>query len=264
MRQARPAATVPPARTPTHRSATEDVASIADGWLEIVSTHGRHPRDDVERHARGLDVVLFDMDGTLVVESSWEMLHEAHGVSNEANWRRYQRGELDDVEFMRSDIALWHVGGRDVHVDDLDRVLARATVFDGAREVIAGLKERGIATCIVSGGVDLLAHRVSDALGIDMYVANGIRLRESGHLHGDGIGFVEIRDKGRMARDVLRALDVPAERAAAVGNSAFDVPMFRACSFGVAFNPSDKWVEKAARAVVPAPDMRPVLDALLG
>lgn len=249
---------------PTHRSAREDPLSIADGWLQVVSTRHTDPREDVQRHERGLDLVLFDMDGTLIEGSSWEMLHEGHGVSNEDNWQRYQRGELDDVEFIRSDIAMWHVGGREVHVTDLEKMLAHVKPFEGARDVIDGLRAQGIATCILSGGVDLLAHRICDELGIDMYVANGMRLKESGHLHGDGLSFVEIRDKGRMAREILRKLDVPPERAAAVGNSAYDVPMFRACAFGVAFNPSDNWVRRAARTVVERPPMQPVLDALLG
>lgn len=248
--------------TPTQRSAREDPLGLADGWLQVVSTRHADPRQDVAE-GRGLDLVLFDMDGTLVEGSSWELLHEAQGVSNEHNWLRYQRGELDDLEFIRSDIALWRIGGREVHVDDLARALDRAVIMDGAREVVAGLRERGIATCIVSGGLDLLARRVCLELGIDMYVANGIRLRESGHVDGEGILYVEIRDKGKASRDILRKLGVAPERAAAVGNSAFDVPMFRACSFGVAFNPSDHVVRRAARHVVEGQDMRPVLTALV-
>ncbi|HEX2022768.1 MAG TPA: HAD family phosphatase [Candidatus Thermoplasmatota archaeon] len=250
--------------TPTHRSAREDPLAIADGWLQVVSARQASPREDARRPDAPLDLVIFDMDGTLVDASSWEIVHAAHGVSNDHNWRRYQRGELDDVEFMRSDIALWHVGGREVHVEDVARMLERAPLMPGAREVVAGLRARGVATCILSGGIDLLARRVCLDLGIDMYVANGLRLRESGHLQGDGIPFVEIRDKGRTAREILRKLGVPRERAAAVGNSAYDVPMFEACAFGVAFDPADPAVRRAARFVVEGKDMRPVLDRLLG
>lgn len=249
--------------TPTHRSAREDPAAIADGWLQIVSTRHLDPREDVDRSKPGLELVFLDMDGTLVPGSTWEALHEHFGVSNESNWLRYQRGELDDIEFIRSDIALWHVGGREVHVDDVQRVLDTHPFMDGAREVVAGLRERGIATCIVSGGLDLLARRVCQELGIDMYVANGVRLRESGHLTGEGFVFVEIKDKGRVTRDILRRLGVPGERTAAVGNSAYDVPMFREAGFGIAFNPSDDYVRRKAKHVVEGVDMRPVLPLLL-
>lgn len=241
----------------------EDPVSLAEGWLQVVSTRHASPREDVDREKPGLELVLLDMDGTLVPGSTWEVLHEAYGVSNEQNWLRYQRGELDDLAFIRSDVALWRVPDRNVHVDDLVAVLDKVPMMDGARELVAGLRERGVATCILSGGLDLLARRVCLELGIDMYVANGLRLLESGHLHGDGFVFVEIRDKGKAAREILRRLGVPKHRAAAVGNSAYDVPMFRQTGLGVAFNPSDDWVRRAADHVVEGTDMRRVLPLLL-
>lgn len=251
--------------TPTHRSAREDPMGLAEGWLQVVSTrHPLDPRQDVDRSKPGLELVLFDMDGTLVDASSWEMVHEHFGVSNEENWRRYRRGEMDDVAFLRSDIALWTVGGREVHVDEVCGIVEKAPLMPGAKELVAGLRARGVATCILSGGLDLLARKVCLDLGIDMYVANGLRLKESGHLHGEGILYVEVKDKARTTREILRKLGVPRSRAAAVGNSAYDVPMFRECAFGVAVNPSDDWVRRHARRVVEGKDLRPVLAHLLG
>ncbi|MEA3202201.1 MAG: phosphoserine phosphatase [Thermoplasmata archaeon] len=246
--------------TPTHRSAREPV-SLADGWLQVVSTHHKSPWEDVDRKREGLELVLFDMDGTLVHGSAWERLHEAFGVSNEANWQAYQRGAIDDHQFIRSDIALWQ--GRDVHVSEIEEVLRHAPVMDGAREVVDGLRRLGIATCILSGGLDILARRVCEEVGVDMYVANGIRLRDTGHVHGEGIVWVEIHDKGKMAREIRRKLGVPRERTASVGNSAYDVPMFRETGFGIAFNPSDDIVRRRASRVVEGTDMRPVLRHLL-
>ena len=250
--------------TPTHRSSTEAV-SLADGWLQVVSTGHRDPRDDVDRSKPGLELVLLDMDGTLVHGSTWEILHEHYGVSNEANWLRYQRGELDDQQFIRSDVALWRIDERPIHVEEIDRILhERTRIMDGAKELVDALRARGIATCIVSGGLDLLARRVCQELGIDMYVANGLRLNDAGHITGEGILFLEIKDKGRPTREILRKLGVPRERTAAVGNSAYDVPMFREAGFGVAFNPSDHWVRRNAKAVVEGTDMREVIPHLLG
>lgn len=249
--------------TPTHRSARGDTLDLSEGWLSVVSTRHHDPRRDVphERNAP-LDLVLFDMDGTLIQESSWEMVHAAFGVSNEANWQRYQKGELDDVAFMRSDIAMW-LTDRRVHVREVEEVLEKAHVFEGAEQVVRALKEQHVATCILSGGIDILARRVCERLDIDMFVANGLRLEESGHLQGDGLPLVQINDKSRTTRDILARLDVAPARAAAVGNSAYDVPMFRECAFGVAFNPSDEFVRRHARHVVPGPDMRPVAHHLL-
>lgn len=248
--------------TPTHRSAREDPLAVADGWLQVVSTRHASPRDDIDRTKPGLELVLLDMDGTLIDASSWEMIHQAYGVSNQENWGRYQRGELDDVEFMRSDIALWHVKNPTIHVGDLERILHRAPLMPGARELVQGLAERDVATCIVSGGIDLLARHVCEELGVDMYVANGLRLQGSGHLSGEGIVYLEIRDKARTTREILKRLGVAKERTAAVGNSAYDAPMFRECGFGVAVNPSDHVVRRAAKHVVEGKDLRDVLRHL--
>lgn len=237
--------------------------ALADGWLQVVSTSHADPRQDVDRTKPGLELVLLDMDGTLVHGSTWEVLHEHYGVSNEANWLRYQRGELDDQEFVRSDVALWSIDKRPIHVDEIDEILHKHTrIMDGAKDLVHGLRSRGIATCIVSGGLDLLARRVCEELGIDMFVANGLRLRETGHITGEGLIFIEIKDKGRTTREILRRLNVPRERTAAVGNSAYDVPMFRETGFGVAFNPSDHWVRRAAKHVVEGTDMRKVIPCL--
>lgn len=250
--------------TPTHRSAHQDSITLAHGWLQVVSARDHSPRDDVDRAKPGLELVLLDMDGTLVDCSSWELVHESFGVTNQTNWERYQRGELDDPEFMRSDIALWHVGGERKHVNDIERALARAPLMPGAKELVQGLHERGIATCILSGGIDILARRVCEELDIDMFVANGLKLTQSGHVQGDGIVFVEIRDKAKVAREILRKLGVPKARAASVGNSAYDVPMFKETAFGVAINPSDSWVRRNARYVIEGKDLRSVLAALVG
>jgi phosphoserine phosphatase len=115
----------------------------------------------------------------------------------------------------------------------------------------------------MSGGLDLLARKVCEATGIDMYVANGLRLKPTGHLAGEGICFVRINDKGSPTRELLAKLGVRPERAAAVGNSEWDVPMFRAVGLGVAYNPSDDAVRAGAHAVVEKGDMRDVLPHLL-
>ena len=54
------------------------------------------------------EVVVFDCDGVLVdAVSSWRTLHEAFGTDNALNLNRFIRGEISDVEFMRSDIQMW-------------------------------------------------------------------------------------------------------------------------------------------------------------
>lgn len=252
--------------TPTHRSRKLPSIDIADGWLQVMSTHHHSPREDVHPSVaaeRPFDLVLLDMDGTLTSGlSSWEMIHHEFGVTNSANWERYARGEIDDHEFMRSDIELWCLDGRKVHVEDVERIMSRVALMPHARELVAELKKRGIATCILSGGLDVLAHRVAVECGIDMFVANGLALDEEGYLAGHGICYVKVNDKGAPAREIVRKLGVSRERTAAVGNSVWDVPMFRETGRGIAFAPVDEGVRKGADAVVEGTDMLACLPHL--
>ncbi|MHB8605046.1 MAG: HAD-IB family phosphatase [Thermoplasmatota archaeon] len=230
--------------------------TLEDGWLQVLTPRGEDPRRDVHRHARGLDLVIFDMDGTLVDKmSSWEMIHAAFGVSNFKNWQRYQRGEIDDHQFMASDIEMWCIDDRKVHVAEIEKILATAEIMPGARELVDALRAQGVATCILSGGLDLLARRVAIELGIDMYVANGLALTATGHLAGHGICYVKINDKGHPTRELLNVLGVAPARAAAVGNSEWDAAMFRECGFSVAVNPFDDKVRAAASVVLESKDL---------
>jgi phosphoserine phosphatase len=239
---------------------------LSPPWLSVVSRRHPSPRDDIDPAHRGpFDLVLFDMDGTVVDEkSSWEWLHEHFGVSNEENWRRYERGEISDEEFMRADVALWCIDGRRVHRAELEQVLSKATIMPGTAELVSALRSAGVATCILSGGLDLLARRVCLETGIDMYVANSLVVDEAGFLAGDGLCVVEIRDKGRPTRDLLRVLNVPPERAAAIGNSIWDAPMFREVGFSIAFAPFPDGVDKAADVTIREKDLRLCGPHLLG
>lgn len=204
------------------------------------------------------------MDGTLVDGmSSWEFVHEHFEVSNLTNWEAYSRGELDDAGFIRSDIALWGLDKRPIHLDDVRKVLERAPIMKNAEKVVRGLRERGVSTGIVSGGLDLLSARVAEALGMDFHIANALQVDEAGYLTGEGVVNVEIRDKGTPTRRFVAAAGVAKARVAAVGNSEWDVTMFRETGFGVAINPFDEGVRKGAHVVVEGTDMLPVLDLLL-
>lgn len=244
----------------------EDVLPLTPPWLNVVDAHRRSPLTEIDpAHRAPFDLVLFDMDGTVVDEkSSWEWLHEHFGVSNEKNWARYQAGEISDEEFMASDIALWCVDGRRIHRDEVEAILRKAPIMPGTRELVTELKRAGVATAIMSGGLDVLARRVCLETGIDMYVANGLVTDPDGWIAGQGICVVEIRDKGRPTRDLLRLLGVAPERAAAVGNSIWDSTMFREVGFSIAFNPFPDGVAETADVVIHEKDMRLCAPHLLG
>ena len=55
-----------------------------------------------------IELVIFDMDGVLTdTISSWKYVHDYFGSSNERSVDDYLRGKIDDLEFIKRDVALW-------------------------------------------------------------------------------------------------------------------------------------------------------------
>lgn len=202
-----------------------------------------------------LKLVAFDMDGTLVgVSSSWAYVHEHLGLSNAEGLRRFMEGSIDDAEFIRSDVQLWKTVRPGISIFDLEEILAGVPLMPGARPLMQGLRERGILTAIVSGGIDVLARRVGQELRMDYVLANGIRTDAVGKLTDEGILRVPIKKKDEVLARVQEQLGVRPEETASVGNSEIDVALFRRSRVGIAFKPEDRAVRDAATEVLAASD----------
>jgi phosphoserine phosphatase len=210
-----------------------------------------------------LRLVALDMDGTLVdVASSWRVVHDYFDDRNDEGLRRFLANEIDDEEFIRMDIRVWWRHAPELTVDDLERILAPVPLMPGAAELIRGLHALGTRTAIVSGGLDLLARRIGRELGIEVVLANGVRVNAEGRLTGEGIVRVPIHGKEDVLAALQRQLGVTPEETASVGNSEIDVGLFRRSRVGVAFRPEDDTVRNAATAVVTERNLVRVLDAL--
>jgi len=141
-----------------------------------------------------------------------------------------------------------------ISVFDLEEILAGVPLMPGAEELMRGLRERGILTAIVSGGIDLLARRIGRELRMDYVLANGIRTDATGRLTEEGILRVPIKKKDEVLARIQEQLGVRPEETASVGNSEIDVALFRRSRVGIAFKPEDRAVRDSATEVLEASD----------
>ena len=210
-----------------------------------------------------IELVVFDMDGVLIDNgSSWVLVHRHFGVQNEGGLTRYLAGQIDDHEFVRTDVALWTKKGP-VHTTMLDKILSRPDFMLGARETVKALHDHGMVTAIVSGGLDYMANRVAHALGIDDVYANGLHVDARGNITGEGILRVPLKDKSVPLPLILKKHDVEPGRVAAIGDSCPDSSLFEAVGLGIAFNPADPCVSHVANVTVQSKDLRDVLPHIL-
>ena len=210
-----------------------------------------------------IKLVFFDMDGVLAdTISSWKSIHDYFGTSNEQSVDDYLRGNIDDLEFIRRDISLWKTNGSLTTKDVVQNILFDTPLMEGAEECIAFLRKKNIKTAIVSAGLDILAEKVAEELGIDYVFANGLKQDERGQLTGEGTLQVQLIYKDKNVKNLAKKLGIPLEKCAAIGNSCFDVPMFETSGLGIAFNPEDECVKKSADVVVEGKDLSKVIPAL--
>ena len=214
--------------------------------------------------ARRFDLVAFDMDGVLVdYRSCWTWIHDHFSVDNEEALIQFLEGRIDDMEFMRRDIALWKEKNPLLSSTDLKSILEPLPITDGIAETVSALKEAGIKTVIVSGGIDIVAERIASHYGFDDFLANGVECDPEGRVTGEGVLRVELMNKKAALESLLDKYMVDKERAASVGDSMIDIPMFEASGMSIAFNPCDEVVARRATHVVRGSSLRAVLPYLL-
>jgi len=209
-------------------------------------------------------LAAFDMDGTLVDHSStWAIVHEHFGESNEEAVGLYLSGRIDDYEFMRRDIGLWLRGGP-LTFEDVKDVLRPMPLFHGIKETVDALHAQGTICVIVSGGLEAGAEIIAELAGFDAIAANGVEVGADGFLTGEGLLKVDISDKSGPLKRFQEAYGVSRERTVSIGNSYVDISMFEVSGLGIAFNPIDRLVEDRADHVVRSKDIRGILPFILG
>ncbi len=205
-----------------------------------------------------MKVAVFDMDGTLIRESSWELLHR-HFQANEEkvqfNREAYFSGTIDYETWMEKDILLWN----SPTLESIRKGVSSYTLEPFAEMVITSLKARDITPCIVSSGVLILAEMVGIRLGIEQ---NLIFANDLIFLDGciKGICKVEPSKKDIVVRQLSQKLSVPLSEFAAVGDAALDMSLFKEVAVKFAYNPKDNCIAEAADLVLE--DLRELLNFL--
>ena len=212
-------------------------------------------------------VVVFDCDGVLVdAVSSWRTLHDSFGTDNAVNLTRFIRGEISDVEFMRSDIRMWKAVRNPIHQDELFRAYAGVKLMPGTRETVQRLKDEGVFVAIVSAGVDLFVSSIASMLKVDDWIANGFVFDDEGYLTDEGVCRLHASGKGDVISKLLAMNGLAAEDCISIGDSEMDLSMMIEGSRFIGFNPtrdsSKEAFEAAGVPVVNVKDLQSILPLM--
>jgi phosphoserine phosphatase len=200
------------------------------------------------------------MDGVLVdVKSSWQFVHEQFGKNNLENLERYKSGEITYRELMRSDIALW---GR-VRLNTIKSILRKAPIMPGATQTFQRLRMAGLKTVLISAGISILADRLQATLRLDYVFANEILADQQGLLTGEGLEIVDLLDKLKVLNRLSTTENFSLAECAVIGDSPYDIPLFKKAGLSIAFNSEEKSVQKSADVVIKKKDLREILPHII-
>ncbi|MGF6410942.1 phosphoserine phosphatase SerB [Paraburkholderia sp. MM5482-R1] len=187
------------------------------------------------RQLSDFGLVAMDMDSTLITIECIDEIADFCGLKAEvaAITEAAMRGEIKDFnESLIRRVAL--LKGLDASA--LERVYEeRLRLSPGAERMLAGAKQAGLKTLLVSGGFTFFTAKLKTRLGLDFTRANTLEIID-GKLTGNVMGeIVNAEVKARTLRETCATLGIEPSRAIAMGDGSNDLKMMAEAGLSVAF-----------------------------
>lgn len=176
---------------------------------------------------------VLDVDGTLIEEEVIDLLGKEAECEEEVALLTAQamRGELDFEESLRKRVSLL----QGLSVDKFEHLYTQVHFSKNAQEFVKILQKHDIEVGLVSGGFTPVVERLAKDLGISLFAANQLEIRD-GHLTGALIGPLISREvKEETLVRWADELEVPIERTIAIGDGANDLAMLKRAGIGIGF-----------------------------
>jgi len=142
---------------------------------------------------------------------------------------------------------------------ELDPLVEKMPLMQGAEETISILKEAGfLVGCISSGVSQFFMRPLQKRLDLDFAQSN--ILGETGGKHDGLVHYV--MDGPQKAQTILDFLDThkySSENLASIGDGENDIEIFGVSALSIAFNPESENVSRAADLTIRSKDLRAIL-----
>ncbi len=194
-------------------------------------------------HSGNMRAIFVDVDGTLTNgKSAWERVHHHFGVVKEMkkNTELFFSGKITYDEWAAIDVKLW----KGKPYSELVKSLEKLDLVDNAKDGITLLKSAGFEVILISGGIDVFAMNVANAVGADLAISNRIN-------QTDGIinGTVRINvsfSKAEVVKQITMKRGYDLKRSGAIGDHTNDIDMFSLVGYSLALNSKHEDVIKAS------------------
>ena len=202
---------------------------------------------------------VLDVDGTLIEEEVIDLLGKEAECEEEVALLTAQamRGELDFEASLKRRVSL--LKGLSINV--FDKIYHELHLSKNAAKFIKVLQENQIEVGLVSGGFITIVERLAKDLGISLFTANQLEIKDD-HLTGNLIGPIISREvKEATLVRWAEELQVPLDRTIAIGDGANDLAMLKRSGLAIAFCAKDI-VKKEINLQVDKRDFAKVLEKI--
>ncbi len=197
----------------------------------------------VPRSNREKQIVVADMDGTIINQESLDELADLFGIKQEfANLTsKGMQGQIPFDISLRKRVKL--LQGISVKILE-DCMESRISLCSGASVFMQTMNSRNAYTMIVSGGLKFFASRLAKRLNVMSFVSNDVEIKDgklTGQLEEPLID--ELR-KFEAVKAICTKASIKLDNVLAVGDGANDIKMLQSVGLGVAYK--GKKILKAA------------------
>jgi phosphoserine phosphatase len=206
-------------------------------------------------------LAVFDFDSTLMDGETIDFLARELGFESEVAHITHEamEGRLDFFNSLQRRVKLL----KGLEKSKMDEICISLPLVNGAKEAIAGLKERGYTVVCFSGGFRNATKPACDKLGIDADFANTL-YDENGILTGEVGGEMMFgSSKGDMLVRIQSLMGITQEHTLAVGDGANDLSMFAHAKTKIAFC-AKPILKEAATHIVDTRDLKEILTIIDG
>jgi phosphoserine phosphatase len=213
-----------------------------------------------ESYMCGKQVIVFDLDGTLIEQEVIEELAKAAGVHDEVKriTTLAMEGKMNFLEALKARVKLLE----GLPVSKMDEVKSSIRINPSVIDLVKRLKEVGFVVGIVTGGFDFVANHVGATIGADYVFCNRLLVkgkRLTGEVEGEMVG---PEAKLNAIRTIAEKRGIGLQSCVAVGDGANDLFMIENVGLGVGFK-AKLIVKEKASALINTDDLN-VLLALIG
>ncbi len=208
---------------------------------------------------RATSVICFDLDGTLVTNSSVSLYLAkklGHYPLIEEMEDRYRAGKISNSEIAEQSAA--HLSG--YRISEVEGLLADLPLLAGIEKTLAVLRALQCRVLLCTITWSFASRYFSRRFGFDHYC--GTQMEEKDDcLTGRVSRHFDENDKLRFAKEQISSCDLAMSRCVAIGDSRSDVPLFRAAGLAIAVNATPDAID-AAHVAVQIDDARSLLPLI--